>query len=73
VGVQRTANFFHVRKWTGGFFTYHDFLTITSLSRIISRELYLFIYPRGPFRTADDRLRRPTRDALRSVADVLLR
>jgi hypothetical protein len=40
VGVRRTTDFFDVPKWTDGFFTY-GFLTITSLSRIISRDIYL--------------------------------
>jgi hypothetical protein len=38
VGVRRTTDFFEVPKWTDVFFTYHGFLTITSLSRIISRD-----------------------------------
>jgi hypothetical protein len=41
VGVRRTAEIFYVRRWTGGFFTYHGVLTITSLGRIISRDVVM--------------------------------
>jgi hypothetical protein len=39
--------FFYVRRGKLGFFTYHDFLTITSSSRIINRDILDYLARQG--------------------------